>query len=1034
MTRFRRARFCVPSSNRRARKSVVYKRCRAPFKPDLYYLLASGACAVGLVGTPRVHADDLATISDRVTADLLSSLPSLSSVQGYLSSQQSNGSWSDITYTSTAATNWSPLTHLQRMQAMAQLYASPGSSLFHSPSVATGLAKAMDYWVTANPQSTNWFPNDISGPQALGAAMVLAKPVFSAAEIASGQTILARSKAAIPTYTGQNVVDLSIPGVYSAIVSGSATAMTSAFNSMNGTVFVSNFGTDGIQADSTYHIHNVQLYMGGYGTSYINDMLQWSSLSAGTGYALTDTQHHTLVNYLLDGTQWFIRGQTLDMAANGRQVTFPSYVGAGDGYSTAINHAMQLGNYRTAELQAFLARQQATIATGAASATASPLVGNRAFFNSDAMTHQRPGYYGSVKVTSTRTSNPESGNSQGLKNLYLGDGVNQISVTGNEYLGIQPVWNWYRLPGTTVEQDGRSLKPATDWGVVHGTTAYAGGVSDGLYGAEAFDYARYDVAAKKSWFFFDNEQVALGAAIKSASTSYDVNTTINQCLQNGAVSYETTASPTVQTFSVGSVTPTGLKWVYHGGIGYFFISPVNEATIQVAAQSGTWASLNTAASSSTVTANVFTLLLNHGRAVSNGTYGYIAVPGLTLGQMDAYLAGNPITVLRNDSVAQAVRQATLNLVQAAFYSSGTVSIAPTQTLAVSTPAAVLLQTQPNTLKLTIASPKALSGAANVTLDHVMFAGGTSWFDALGTGTAAFTLPGGNLAGSSVGLTLACDGQPSPTVSLTSTAGSAPSKYTVTGPVTLPGPTALRQDALTTLAFSNVISGSGALTKTGLGTLALSAANTLTGGITVGEGTLALGPAAQPVTIAGPGGVDVGGGRLTLSYAGNASPAAMVQAILAAAYAGQFASGTIRATTLGAGQTLGFADDGASTITILATLPGDADLNGVVNFSDFLALQNSFGLASARFDRGDFDYNGKVDFNDFLLLQNNFGQSLSGAAVGVTAQQVATLTAFGRAHAVPEPMIVAPAVAAALWLRRRSRFLDSRTRRNCPELS
>ncbi|MDB5327555.1 MAG: hypothetical protein JWM57_3124, partial [Phycisphaerales bacterium] len=433
--------------------------------------VAVTSAILGIATLSPARADDLSTITDRVTTDLLSSLPSAQAVQGYLSSQQANGSWADISYASTAATNWSPLTHLQRMKEMAQLYAAPGNSLYHSAVLAADLAKAMDYWVATNPQSTNWFPNEIAGPQALGAAMVLAKPVFSAGQLASGQTILARSKASIPNYTGQNVVDLSIPGVYSAIVSGSTSAMNSAFNSMNGTVFVSNFGTDGIQADNTYHIHNVQLYMGGYGTSYINDMLQWSGLSAGTTYALTDTQHHTLVNYLLDGTQWFIRGQTLDLAANGRQVTFPSFVGAGDGYSTAIQHALSLGTYRAAELQSFLSRQQATLNTGAAS-TSNALSGNRSFYNSDAMAHQRSAFYASVKVTSTRTSNPESGNAQGLKNLYLGDGVNQIMVTGNEYLGIQPVWNWFRLPGTTVDLDGRSLKPACDWGVVHGTTTY----------------------------------------------------------------------------------------------------------------------------------------------------------------------------------------------------------------------------------------------------------------------------------------------------------------------------------------------------------------------------------------------------------------------------------------------------------------------------------------------------------------------------------------------------------------------------------
>ena len=45
----------------------------------------------------------------------------------------------------------------------------------------------------------------------------------------------------------------------------------------------------------------------------------------------------------------------------------------------------------------------------------------------------------SVKVSSPRTSQPESGNSEGLKSLHLGDGVNLVMRTGNEYDDIMPV-------------------------------------------------------------------------------------------------------------------------------------------------------------------------------------------------------------------------------------------------------------------------------------------------------------------------------------------------------------------------------------------------------------------------------------------------------------------------------------------------------------------------------------------------------------------------------------------------------------------
>ena len=63
---------------------------------------------------------------------------------------------------------------------------------------------------------------------------------------------------------------------------------------------------------------------------------------------------------------------------------------------------------------------------------------------------------------------------------------------------------------------------------------------------------------------------------------------------------------------------------------------------------------------------------------------------------------------------------------------------------------------------------------------------------------------------------------------------------------------------------------------------------------------------------------------------------------------------------------------ATTLLIRTTLYGDANLNGSVDFNDFLAVQNNFGSAAIGFGQGNFNYDGATDFNDFLLLQNSFG--------------------------------------------------------------
>ena len=54
------------------------------------------------------------------------------------------------------------------------------------------------------------------------------------------------------------------------------------------------------------------------------------------------------------------------------------------------------------------------------------------------------------------------------------------------------------------------------------------------------------------------------------------------------------------------------------------------------------------------------------------------------------------------------------------------------------------------------------------------------------------------------------------------------------------------------------------------------------------------------------------------------------------------------------------------------LPGDIDLDGSVDFEDFLDFSANFGLQDATWEDGDFDGDGLVGFNDFLLISSYFG--------------------------------------------------------------
>jgi len=108
----------------------------------------------------------------------------------------------------------------------------------------------------------------------------------------------------------------------------------------------------------------------------------------------------------------------------------------------------------------------------------------------------------------------------------------------------------------------------------------------------------------------------------------------------------------------------------------------------------------------------------------------------------------------------------------------------------------------------------------------------------------------------------------------------------------------------------------------------------------------------------------------------------------------------------------FAD--ATSILVKYTRYGDANLDGIVNLSDFNRLAANFGGSNKIWSQADFTFDGVVNLNDFNRLAGNFG--LSAAGPEVTPEDWSALAA-----AVPEPACAAAwAIAGAATVLRRRR--------------
>lgn len=712
-----------------------------------------------LLAMPGLRGDDFAVVSARLRSDLLGSLPTAAAVSEQLASLSASGTWSDINYASTEATTWAPRTHLARLLDMAKAYTAPGHSLAGSTTLRDGILRAYDAWTARDPRSSNWYHNEIGTPQNLARTILLVESELGATRVSSGLSIVSRATRARSitggTNTGANRIDRAYASLIRGLVSRDATLTGESFLAVGDTLVTTT--SEGIQVDGSFHQHGPQLHNGSYGMTFSKVSAEMAGYAAGTGYQLPAAQIGTLVDMFLDGHQWLSRGRTFDWTSMGRTIARPEGRGAAGGMVSMLDDLLLVAGSRRDELSALRARVADARATGVAKPELAA-EGSRHFWRSDITAHQRRGYYASVKTSSPRTLQPEMGNGEGLQSLHLADGVNLVMRRGNEYDAIFPVWDWRRLPGTTTEQSAYSLAPSGAWGVA-GTSPIAGGVSDGMYSLAVFDHARLNVAARKSWFFFDDEYVALGAGIDAPAATGDVITTINQVHRVGGVTWGT-AGGGPEALSTGSLTRSDLAWVAHDSIGYVFPEPA-QVTVRAVSQSGSWRAINETQSAATISADVFSLQVDHGQRPAGGRYAYIVVPDATPAETAAYAAARPpVRILANERQLQAVRHEGLGLTQAAFHAPGQLRLDDGLSVRVDRPAALMLsETGDGGLRLAAADPTA--GAATLRLDVRREAAG----EAADFARITMRLPQGELAGATVARDLPAPVRPLYAVSL-----------------------------------------------------------------------------------------------------------------------------------------------------------------------------------------------------------------------------------------------------------------------------
>lgn len=581
-----------------------------------------------------------------------------------LATLQTNGSWAGIDYKDNTITNWVPNDHLLKLLTLIQAYVEKDSKYYANEKVFDAIVKAFRYWYDQDPKSNNWWHNEIATPQALGEMLILMRKGQKQVPAELEALLIERMKRGNPEkLTGANKTDVALHYFYRALLTGNEGLLVSSTAELFDPIrFV--HGQEGLQYDYSYLQHGPQLQISSYGLVFITGVLKMINYVQGTPYAISNEKLQMFSTYYRNTYLKAIRGSYIDFNVEGRGVSRPDILRK-HGEKSRLIVATMVDPTHADDWKNAIAR---TDSTAAPDYKVEPF--HKQFWNADYVMHLRSGYSFNVRAVSNRTKRSESGNKENLLGRYLSDGATNIQVRGPEYYNIMPVWEWDKIPGTTTRDYAADRATTKFWGE-DGSTAFSGGVSDGVYGATAYDLSFDSLAAKKAWFFFDQEIVCLGTGIHS-NASENIVTTVNQSWLNGDV----LGSAIKGTFGKGKTSVFNNEkqsWVLHDGIGYVFPNE-SKVTLSTINQKGNWYHINNSHPKTELSGDVFKLWINHGVKPDAGSYAYVVYPGIKNSLPLTNFSKSGIQIISNTPQIQAVANEKLNMLQVVFYEPGVLTL------------------------------------------------------------------------------------------------------------------------------------------------------------------------------------------------------------------------------------------------------------------------------------------------------------------------------------------------------------------------
>ena len=621
--------------------------------------------------------------------------------------------WSDldleIKYVATSDASYTEdlNTAYTRLQAMATAYAAENCRLYHDEDLKERILYALE-WLYDNGYNENynvekqlygnWWHWEIGIPQALGSTVILMYEDLSQEQIDKFYATLYRFNQD-PTVvykvqgwgtmemTSANLMDTSLVAALRSAIGNTQDGIGAAVNAL-GTVTGFVTDGDGFYEDGSCIQHSNLAYTGGYGLTLLKGIERILLLSNDTAWQASADDLESVYTWIWEGYRpLFADGAMMDMVS-GRSIARPSHteLETGRGILEAVvlladgapeDRKEQLLSFAKKQvlagaesLDTFYSGMEASSMIAAKQLAADDSIEaddgtpyTKIFGSMDKAAVHRDGYTLGISMFSSRTGNFEYMNKENTKGWHISDGAlflynGDTSQFSNNY------WNTidpHRLPGITTDHtEGTNYESGLAY---TSDRDYAGGSSvDDLYATVAMDFhgQNTDLTAKKAWFAFDDEVVALGTDISGITKDTETIIENKQIRDDGSNTLVVDGEEAQAELGESGAAGAEYAWIEGNNgtdsIGYYF--PEGEdLEIKREARTGSFQDINGAvadgaAGSEDVTRDYLSLAVSHGDGAED--YAYVLLPGRTEEETAEYASGSEIEIISNTAEVQAV--------------------------------------------------------------------------------------------------------------------------------------------------------------------------------------------------------------------------------------------------------------------------------------------------------------------------------------------------------------------------------------------